>query len=143
GGDHLDPGHSFEILTVQAVAAFAMGFGWAGLGGLNGAGWSVTGSIGAGVAGGVVMTWLLAILLRGMYLLESSGNVRIEQALGSEGEVYASVPAREHGRGQVRVVIEGRQRIYNAVSDQEELPSGSRVRVARVNPDHTLTVVPL
>ena len=35
GGDHLDPGHSFEILSVQAIAAFAMGFGWAGLGGLN------------------------------------------------------------------------------------------------------------
>ncbi len=143
GGDHLDPGHSFEILSVQAIAAFAMGFGWAGLGGLNGAGWGVTASIGAGVAGGVLMTWLLAVLLQGMYSLESTGTVSIEAALGTEGEVYATVPKRGAGRGQVRVVLQGRQRIYNAVSDEEELPTKSRVRVARVNPDHTLTVVPL
>ncbi len=143
GGDHLDPGHSFELLSVQAIAAFAMGFGWAGLGGLLGAGWGVTASIGSGVVGGLLLTWLLAMLLQGMYSLESSGTVSIQSALGTEGEVYATVPPRGRGRGQVRLVLQGRQRIYNAISDDEELPTKSRIRVARVNPDHTLTVVPL
>lgn len=143
GGDHLDPGHSFEILSVQAISAFLMGFGWAGLGGLHGAGWGMTASIGAGVAGGVVMTWILAALLRTMYSLESSGNVSIATALNSEGEVYTSIPARHAGRGQVRVVLDGRQRIYNAVSEGDAIPTSSRVVVVRVNEDRTLTVSPV
>ena len=47
--------------------------------------------------------WLLAVLLQGMYSLESTGTVSIEAALGTEGEVYATVPKRGAGRGQVRV----------------------------------------
>jgi len=140
GGEHLDPGYSFEVLSVQAIAAFLMGFGWAGLGGLNGAGWSVTGSIASGFVGGVGMTWILAMLLRWMYSLESTGNVSIQMALGVEGEVYASLPARGAGHGQVRIVVDNRQRIYNAVSDGDALPTGSRVRVTEVNTDRTLTV---
>ena len=140
GGDHLDPGHSFEILSVQAIAAFLMGFGWAGLGGLNGAGWGVTASIASGVVGGVLMAWILAMLLRWMYSLESTGTVSIQAALGVEGEVYANVPARGEGHGQVRVVMGSRQRIYNAVSDGDALPTSSRVRVSEVSSDRTLTV---
>ncbi len=140
GGEHLDPGYSFELLSVQAIAAFLMGFGWAGLGGLNGAGWGVTGSIASGVVGGVAMTWVLAMLLRWMYSLESTGNVSIQMALGVEGEVYANLPARGDGHGQVRIVVDSRQRIYNAVSDGDAIPTGSRIRVTEVNSDRTLTV---
>ncbi len=140
GGEHLDPGYSFELLSVQAIAAFLMGFGWAGLGGLNGAGWGVTGSIASGVVGGVAMTWVLAMLLRWMYSLESTGNVSIQMALGVEGEVYANLPARGEGHGQVRIVVDSRQRIYNAVSDGDAIPTGSRIRVTEVNSDRTLTV---
>ena len=140
GGEHLDPGYSFEVLSVQAIAAFLMGFGWAGLGGLNGAGWGVTGSIASGVVGGVAMTWVLAMLLRWMYSLESTGNVSIQMALGVEGEVYANLPARGEGHGQVRIVVDSRQRIYNAVSDGDAIPTGSRIRVTEVNSDRTLTV---
>ena len=140
GGEHLDPGYSFELLSVQAIAAFLMGFGWAGLGGLNGAGWGVTGSIASGVVGGVAMTWVLAMLLRWMYSLESTGNVSIQMALGVEGEVYANLPARGDGHGQVRIVVDNRQRIYKAVSDGDAIPTGSRIRVTEVNSDRTLTV---
>lgn len=110
---------------------------------MHGAGWSVTAAILCGLAGGVLMAWLLGFLLQAMYSLEASGNVSIEQALGAEGEVYASVPPRGAGRGQVRVVLAGRQRIFNAVSEDDAMPSQTRVRVVRVNPDHTLTVVSL
>ena len=140
GGEHLDPGYSFELLSVQAIAAFLMGFGWAGLGGLNGAGWGVTACIASGVVGGSSMTWVLAMLLRWMYSLESTGNVSIQMALGVEGEVYANLPTRGEGHGQVRVVVDNRQRIYNAVSDGDAVSTGSRVKVTEVNSDRTLTV---
>jgi hypothetical protein len=75
-----------------------------------------------------------------MYDLQSSGNVRLDDAVGIEGQVYANVPAGGEGRGQVRVVMGDRARIYNAVSDGGAIKTGSRIRVVRVNEDRTLTV---
>lgn len=146
GFDGLDPSHhdsteSFKFLSIQSIAAFVMGFGWGGLGGLLGGGWDWSTSLLAGVVGGVGMVWLLSWLLKVVYDLQSSGNIAIEQAGGAEGEVYAGVPGKGEGAGQVRVIIGERQRIYNAVSEGEALPTRTRVRVVKVNDDRTLTVM--
>lgn len=140
-----DPGHSdsseaFKILSVQGVAAFLMGFGWGGLGALKGTGWPWPASAIIALACGVAMVWLLAALFNSIRALQSSGTIAIDAAAGREGEVYATVPAAGKGRGQVRVTIDDRQRIYNAVGEDGDLPTGTRVRVTRVNQDNTLTV---
>ena len=140
-GDH-GSDEAFTVLSVQGVAAFMMGFGWGGIGGLLGAGWSVTASLAAGAVGGVLMTWLLAWLMSVMVALQSSGTVNREGAIGHVGDVYLTVPSHGQGKGQVRVVIGKRQRIYEAVSDGGELPSQSRVRVLAINDDKSLTVTP-
>ena len=139
GGDaHSDSGHDFQVLSVQSIAAFMMGFGWGALGAMRGLGWQAPRTIVLGCAAGAGMVYLLAILLKGMADLQSSGTVSIAGAMGREGDVYVTVPGA--GRGQVRVNIGDRQRIYNAVSGGEELPTGTRVRVTKVNQDNTLTV---
>lgn len=142
GADHMDSGHAFEILSIQSISAFLMGFGWGGLAGLKGAGLGLGLSLALGVGCGCLMVWILAVLLRGLYSLEGSGNVSIRDALGAEGEIYAQVPARGAGVGQVKVVVSDRMRIYRAVSDGSEVPTRTRVRVVRVNSDNTLTVEP-
>ncbi len=141
GDHHADPGDAFKLLSVQSAAAFLMGFGWLGLGGLRGAGWDWPVSLAIAFAGGIGMVWLLGLLLRAVYDLQSSGNIDINDAIGAEGSVYVSIPV--DGRGQVRLVINERQRIWNAVTEGEALPRRARVRVTRVNQDHTLTVAPI
>lgn len=138
-----DPHHStelFKFLSVQSIAAFLMGFGWGGLGGLKGAGWEFGTSLISAIVGGVFLVWLLTWLLKVVHDLQSSGNVSIQQAIGAEGEVYANVPTQGEGVGRVKVIIGNRQRIYNAVSESEPLPTNTRVRVVRVNDNNTLTV---
>lgn len=140
GGEHADSDHAFKVLSIQGIAAFMMGFGWGGLGGLKGSGWSWSISLLCAIAAGVAFCWLLGLLLKAVHDLQSSGNIAIESALGVEGSVYARVPAHRQGSGQVKVVIDNRQRIYNAVSDGEALDSNTSVRVTDVNADNTLTV---
>ena len=138
-----DPHHStelFKILSIQSIAAFMMGFGWGGVGGLKGAGWEFGTSLLSAVAGGVAMVWLLTWLLKLVHDLQSSGTVSIQSAMGAEGDVYVTVPQRGQGVGQVRVIVSDRQRIYNAVSETNPLPTNTRVRVTRINEDNTLTV---
>ena len=135
---HSDSSHSFQVLSIQSVAAFMMGFGWAGLATYKGSDWHWGPVMVAGCLGGVAMVWLLGLLLKGMADLQSSGNIPIDAAMGVEGDVYVTVPSR--GAGQVRLTVRERQRIYNATTGGEDLPTGTRVRVVNVNPDNTLTV---
>ena len=53
--------------------------------------------------------------------------------------MYVTVPS-DGKRGQVRLVIDGRLRTFNAVSEEDVIKTKRRVRVVRVNRDNTLTV---
>lgn len=139
---HMDATTAGKLLTVQSVTGFVMGFGWGGLIGLKGLGLDLGPSVLLGAGAGVFVMWALVRMMRAVGRLQASGNIRIESCLGAEGEVYTSLPAGGRGLGQVRVIVSGRQRIYNAASEGAELPTGSRVRVTRVNENNTLTVAP-
>jgi len=138
---HTDPGSAFKALSLQSIAAFMMGFGWGGLGALKGSGLGLTPTLLIAAASGVAMVWVLALMLKGLHDLQSSGNVLPTDSIGSEGDVYANVPGNGGGSGQVRITIGTRQRIYNASTDSDPLPTGTRVRVVGVNNDNTLTVI--
>ena len=135
GGDPGDSTQAFQVLSVQAIASFVMGFGWGGLGALSGAGWPLSVSIAFAILCGGMMVWVLGRLLRFVYGLQSSGTVPMYQALESEGTVYAQIPAGAAGMGRVRVVIGDRERYYKAVTDGDALPRHAKIRVVEINDD--------
>lgn len=140
---HADSDQTFKVLSVQSVAAFLMGFGWAGLGGLRGSSFGIAESIGIGLLGGAAMVWLLGWLLKMVYDLQTHGNIAISSLVGLEGDVYVTIPARDAGQGRtgrVRVVVRDRQRFYPGISSGPEIPRGGRVRVLEVAGDRTLVV---
>ena len=138
--DHADSTSAFKVLSVQAVAAFLMGFGWGGLGAYRGWGLPALASVPVGFAVGTGMMWILGKLLRWIARLQSSGTMDTSAALHEEGIVYTAVPAQGAGRGVVRVVVDERMRYYQAVSEREALPSQTRVRVIGINADNSVTV---
>lgn len=151
GGDHgdgthdhheSDSTHAFRVLSIQTIAGFVMGFGWGGLGAYRGMGWDIEYSLLAAIGGGALIMWMLTTLFKSIRLLQASGNISIGDAVGCVGSVYVGVPARGAGRGKVRLVVGNRARIYNAVSNSEELPRNMRVKVVLVNRDNTVTVSP-
>jgi hypothetical protein len=137
---HGDSSEAFKVLSIQSIAAFLMGFGWTGLFVVRGLGLSPLVGVPAGVVVGTGMMWLLGRLFRLVGRLQSSGTMDISAALDEEGTVYLTVPGRRGGRGAVRIVVGDRQQYYNAVTDGDAIPTGTRVRVLEINEDHTLTV---
>ena len=110
------------------------------VGGLIGFDWSLSTSLVLGAACGAGMVWILAILFKAMYDLQTSGNVRMSDAVGHEGTVYANIPAAGEGRGQVKVVLKDRARIFSAMTEGDAVPTNATVRVTRVGADRTLVV---
>lgn len=139
-GDSSDSTYSFEILSIQSIAAFIMGFGWAGFAGLKGTHWNIPTVLAVAAACGVGMDWLLAMGLRAMHEMQATGTIPLAKAIGCEGQVYVTVPG-DGGRGQVRITVDQRQRIYDATTRGEALVTGTRVRAVGANNDNTLTVV--
>ncbi|HYE63600.1 MAG TPA: hypothetical protein VD997_16535 [Phycisphaerales bacterium] len=139
--DGHDAAGAFKALSLQTLLAFAMGFGWGGILGLYTLKWDLGRSLLVGMGMGLFMVWLLAVMLKATMELQSSGNVRLENAVGSEADVYVQIP--ERGQGQVKLVVKDRMRIVNASWEGEGVPQASRVRVVRVNPDNSVTVTPL
>ncbi|MDP1660419.1 MAG: hypothetical protein Q8L55_00760 [Phycisphaerales bacterium] len=150
--DGLDGGHghhggdasgAFKLVSVQTTFGFIMGFGWGGLVCLKAFEWSPALSVLGGLVSGSAFGFLVALLLHAVKKMESSGNVNMASAVGHEADVYANIPAKGEGRGQVRVVIGNRERIVQATSDGPALKTGSRVKVVHTHTDNSIIVTPV
>lgn len=135
GGDvHADGHHhesadaGFKLFTVHGLMAFLLMFGLVGLAlsrqtrlGL------LLALAGASVAGLVTM-WLIARVFSALGRLQSSGTLRMDNAVGCEGTVYLTIPAG--GSGRVQVTVQDHLREFDATAeDGEVIRTGERVRV--------------
>ena len=137
--DHGDTEASFKVLSLQAISAFMMGFGWGALGAYRGTGLPALLSVLIGFGFGVGMMWILAKLLGWIMRMQTTGNIDLSRALLREGTVYAQIPAG--GKGVVKVVVDDHIRYYNAVSDSESIDTNATVRVTEINQDDNSVIV--
>jgi hypothetical protein len=141
GHAHTDHGSSwfFGMLTLRTVSAFAAFFGLTGLAARS-AGLedvpTVLLAIGAGLAAFFIVGWLMRLLHR----LNVDGTVRIHQAVGCRGSVYLSVPGAKAGLGKVHVNVLNRSMEFQALTSQQELPTGMPIVVVGVVGPDTVEV---
>ena len=132
------------LITVRTVTAFFVGFGWTGVIMLNN-GYSVVAAIVAGTATGIgflLATWfLIHNLLR---LQSSGGNVDYNNAIGTVGTVYTTIPAAEAGGGQLELMIQGRLMMAEAYTKATwSLKPNTKAKVVALIGRSTLLVEPL
>ena len=109
---------AFQIISIQGILAFLMGFGWGGLSAFKGLGLPFFLSVPIAAVAGGAMVWFLGKLLVAVYRLQSEGTVHIHQALGLDAEVYIEIPGEQAGSGQIRVVIDDHERYLQAKTPQ-------------------------
>ncbi len=131
---HPDSDTGFQLLSIQGITAFFMMFGLVGYALLRTTTWSAAfASVGAVVAG-IGSMFLIQRIFLSMGRLQSSGTLPTDRAVGGDGSVYLTIPAR--GTGRVQVAIAGRLREFEATSaDGGALATGELVRVTGVSGD--------
>jgi hypothetical protein len=110
GGDMPEDGGAgsgaLNLLSVRAVSAAAVVFGATGL--------TLTPVLPGWLAGLAALVPAVAAALgtawltRQMYRAESSGNLRLDDAVGQIGRVYLSVPGNNTGHRLVQFALQGR-----------------------------------
>ena len=137
-GDHHDGSAVFKLLSIRAVIAFGMLFGWAGALYLQ-SGEGLTDALLYGVFWGAAGMVLVAYFFHTIQRLSETGNPKLETCIGTEGEVYLDIP--ENGTGQVRVMESGAVSYVSARGrDGAAIPSRTPVLVLRTVDSTTVEV---
>lgn len=147
GGDTIadvEPIHGLSGLrffSIRGLVAFFSIFGWVG------ASLAKDDNINAfviffiasacGFLGMAVIAWLFYAINK----LQVSGNTNYNNAIGSIGEVYLTIPPARTGYGKVNVIVQDRLSEIQAMSDSlEPLTTGMSVHVIGVVNVNTLLV---
>lgn len=123
----------FNLFTVRNFVAFFTLFGWTGIAMLknHGPGASLVVAI---LIGSLAMV-LMAVFMRAVFGMQSSGTYRLADAVGKAGEVYIPVPGGMAGFGKVNVVIAETKRELKAVTRGDAIPTGATVTVVEISND--------
>lgn len=139
-GDGGDTGDGFTLFTVRGIVAMLCVGGWLGIVLLD-AGMPVIEAIVLAFVGGVAALFGMAMLVRLLLRLQSSGNIEIANAVGKTGTVYLTIPGNMAGTGKVHIIVQETYTEFNAMtSDPEDIKTGESIRVESVGDSGVLIV---
>ncbi len=137
-GDHADADVSFKLLSVQGLTSFFMMFGLVGLALLK-ADLPVLVTVIGGMAAGFITVAITGLVFTQMKRLQTEGTINIQNTIGTNGNVYLTIP--KNGTGQVQIIVQGSLKIFDAVSDNKNaIATGEKVQVVGVAGGNTLIV---
>lgn len=135
-----DPGDGMSLLTFRNLINFLLGFGWMAIT-LKGSiqSWPIT--IILSTITGIILVTLVMYLYKGLSRMQQSGTINaMKQAPGCTGTVYLTVPAERAGEGIVQITINNSVRDYAAVTDGNELKTGTQIKVIEAINNRVLLV---
>lgn len=131
---------SFSLFSLLSILAFFMGAGWMGLACRLEWNMGRLPSALSATAFGVAMMVLASGLMYTTRRLNRDIKYDVGTAVGTTARVYARIPPKGEGAGQVEVTVSGRRKIMRAVSNNEQLEAFTDVRVVAARDDETLVV---
>lgn len=142
-GDTPDAGLSF--FTLRGIVSMFSIMGWSGLIFLDaGMGLPVWAGVAISVALGLLTLFLVALAMRGISRLQSSGNLDLRNAIGKVGQVYLTIPADGASAGKVNLTVQEQFKEFSAITTAKEpIKTGAYVRVVSVSESGVLLVEPI
>ena len=135
----VDSGDGFGIISFKTLVAFATFFGWGGVAALA-QGFSSGKALMIAFLAGFLAMVALAYTLAQLMKLQESGTIDVYDAINKEGEVYLKIPMAQKGKGMIHVEIKEKLMEFEAISDGEAIPTGSRIKVKDVLNENVMLV---
>lgn len=126
-----------SLFTLKGITSFLAIGGWIGLLILQINPDNIALSVILGVVCGFAAMVLVALAMRGLYRLQSSGNLDKEKLLGKEATVYVSVAPNRTGRGKITLTAQGAYTELDAVTDEDtRIAVDERVVITEIGVDY-------
>lgn len=140
GADTMDLGNGMNIFTMKNFVNFFMGFGWGGIC-LRSLISSPLLLILASTVVGILFVVMFIYIFKKTRKLEANGAFNINDCEGRTAQVYLRIPAGGEGKGKVQISLNGSVHEFDAITDEDAIPSGTTVRIIEVMPGEQLRVV--
>ena len=129
-----------NLYTFRNFVNFFLGFGWTAII-LQPSVKSTAVLVIIAVLVGIALVALVMYMFKWLYSMQQSGNINVyKSAVGCQGKCYLRIPAERAGEGKVQITIQGAVREYNAVTDGDEIKTGTSVKVLEAIDGNTLLV---
>ncbi len=137
----MDTDLSFELFSLQGIAAAIMMFGLMGLFVVTATDQEVLAVVSGGFAAGGSL-YMVKYMMAGITNLQADGTMKYSNAIGQRGEVYSRI--QKNSQGEVQVAVDGTLRTLIARANDKSIhiPSGELIIVVDVI-GSTLVVEPL
>ena len=135
-----DTGIDFQFLSFKNLMGFFTIFGWVGIACLE-SGYSKEIIIIVSVVCGLLMMLAMASLFYYLSKMQSSGTLKLKNALNQIGEVYLTIGAKRSTIGKVSINVQGTLRELDALTEEDkDLHQGDVVKVKEVTDNGILIV---
>lgn len=135
-----DTGVGFQFLSFKNLVGFFSIFGWSGLACID-AGLSKGPVIIISLVCGLIMMFAMASLFYYLSKLQSSGTLKLKNALNQVGEVYLTIGAKRSNIGKVSINVQGTLRELEALTDEDkDLVQGNVIKVKQITDNGILIV---
>ncbi|MGJ8736627.1 hypothetical protein D9V96_009110 [Zobellia laminariae] len=135
-----DTGIDFQFLSFKNLVGFFTIFGWSGIACLD-SGLSRGITVLISVICGLLMMFAMAALFYYLSKLQSSGTLKLKNALNQVGEVYLTIGANRSNIGKVSISVQGTLRELEALTEEDkDLHQGDVVKVKDVTENGILIV---
>ena len=114
----MDSDLSFELFSIQGLAAAIMMFGYMGMFTYSATNTELYAVLAGGLAA-VVSMYGVGLMLKGISELHVDGTMKHEDAIGQRGEVYSRI--RPNESGEVSVPVDGTLRVLTARAKDKTL----------------------
>lgn len=129
-----------NLYTFRNFVNFFLGFGWTAII-LQPSVKSTAVLVIISVLVGIALVALVMYMFKWLYSMQQSGNINVyKSAVGCQGKCYLRIPGERGGEGKVQITIQGAVREYNAVTDGDEIKTGTSVKVIEAIDGNTLLV---
>ncbi|WP_422861817.1 hypothetical protein [Flagellimonas sp. W118] len=135
-----DSGIGFQFLSFKNLMGFFTIFGWSGISYID-SGLSTGVTILVSTVCGLLMMLAMASLFYYLSKMQSSGTLKLQNALDQIGEVYLTIGANRSRIGKVSINVQGTLRELEALTDEDvDLKQGNVVKVNKVTDNGILIV---
>jgi hypothetical protein len=136
----LTDGHApFQLFSLRNLINFLLGLSWTGISFY----YTIQNKpalIILSFAVGMFFVYLFFLIIRQVEKLAEDNSFKISNTLNKTAEVYLTIPKSKSGSGKIMVSVNGSFHELDAMTENEKLPSGTKVKVVKIVNENILLV---
>lgn len=129
----------FQLFSLRNLINFLLGFSWTGVSFFTTISNKTILLLLAFVIG-VLFVYMFFVIIRQMQKLAEDNSFKISNTLNKTADVYLTIPKNKTGKGKIMISIKGSFHELDAMTENGEIPTGSVVKVVRIENSDILIV---